>query len=381
MVKNPNSKIHILFCSRLVIEKGVDILIEVIKCSLNDWELSENIIWHIASDWDFLEEIIDLSSWKKTSINYYGKVSQIELASLMREVDFLYMPSRFLETFGLTAIESLACWTPVIGFKKGGLIDFISNECILDEANPVESTLKFLRKTLKKDFLIKPKSVLLYNRDTWKERVESFIPKWSRIFLIHDYKERIWGAEAYVDNLCEYLPKISYKVTRLSYEGETSPMKRRVMFIFSIISFWRGISLSQELELTRPDVIWMHSILRYYWYWWVRAVKWYSDKNSVSVYFSHHDVGFIAPFPQVIYSESQIPESSQLKDFLRGLSWKSRFIAYFKWLYIQSIRSIFPRNMKHVIFSSFLRKHIEHHFPNAWVIIHPHTYDENIFHQ
>lgn len=38
------------------------------------------------------------------------------------------MPSRFLETFGLSALESLSEGVPVIGFQKGGLIPFIPKE-------------------------------------------------------------------------------------------------------------------------------------------------------------------------------------------------------------------------------------------------------------
>ncbi|GAB0175060.1 MAG: hypothetical protein HHAS10_09390 [Candidatus Altimarinota bacterium] len=380
MKKNLDNKIHILFCSRLVKEKGVDILLEVIKKCLSDPLFSEKCIWHITSDGDFVNEIKDLSSQHETEVKYYGKISQNDLASLMRRVDFLYMPSRFLETFGLTALESLACGTGVIGFKKGGLRDFIADDCSLDESNPIESSMNFLKYYLSGNYQSKSIEIQPYAREKWAQGLKKIFPVESNIFILHDYNERIGGAEAYIDNLCDYLPNISYRIVRSSYQGLTSPIKRRVMFIFSIFAFWRGIVVKRKLSLVKPDIIWMHSILRYYGYWGLRSVAKYSQRNNVPVYLSHHDVGFITPFPQFIYSESQIPINASLQEFLRGLKGKRRFIAIFKWLYIRLLRNAFPKNMKHIIFSSFLKDHIMNHFQGASVHILPHTYDENIFH-
>lgn len=39
--------------------------------------------------------------------------------------DFVLMPSRFLETFGLSALDFAQFGVPTIGYKKGGLKPFI----------------------------------------------------------------------------------------------------------------------------------------------------------------------------------------------------------------------------------------------------------------
>lgn len=49
------------------------------------------------------------------------------------------MPSRFLEMFGLTALEALALGTPVCAPAKGGLRLFVTPELTLDESRPVDS--------------------------------------------------------------------------------------------------------------------------------------------------------------------------------------------------------------------------------------------------
>ena len=42
----------------------------------------------------------------------------------------------------------------------------------------------------------------------------------------------------------------------------------------------------------------------------------YARDSRVKVYLSHHDVGLIAPFPQDITEESQIPHDASLSSFL-----------------------------------------------------------------
>jgi glycosyltransferase involved in cell wall biosynthesis len=91
-----NSSITVLFASRLVHEKGVDILIRAIEKSIDCPYL---IIWHIASDGLFESEIRTLARRYSERVIYHGKVSREKLANLYRNTDFLFMPSRFLETF------------------------------------------------------------------------------------------------------------------------------------------------------------------------------------------------------------------------------------------------------------------------------------------
>ena len=86
--------------------------------TLSDQRFVERIIWHIASEGVYTEEITSLTERYPERVFYHGRLGQTELADLYRHSDLLFMPSRFLETFGLTALESLACGTPVCGFAK-----------------------------------------------------------------------------------------------------------------------------------------------------------------------------------------------------------------------------------------------------------------------
>ena len=54
-------------------------------------------------------------------------MAQEKVAELYSISDITVVPSR-VEPFGLVALESLACGTPVIASKAGGLQDFINQE-------------------------------------------------------------------------------------------------------------------------------------------------------------------------------------------------------------------------------------------------------------
>lgn len=103
-------------------------------------------------------------------MKYYGKVKPQKLRELYQEADFLLMPSRFLETFGLTALESLACGTPVIGWKKGGLAVFIPDELSINPRALVESLLELVEKYLSQDI---PKAIDIsrYDQKIWIEKL------------------------------------------------------------------------------------------------------------------------------------------------------------------------------------------------------------------
>jgi len=43
----------------------------------------------------------------------------------LSNIDYCLMPSEFLETFGLSALNALAWGIPVIGYRKGGMEKFV----------------------------------------------------------------------------------------------------------------------------------------------------------------------------------------------------------------------------------------------------------------
>ena len=105
------------------------------------------------------------------------------------------MPSRFLETFGLAALESLASGSPVIGFRKGGLSSFIPSELALDRSDPTPSLFRILEKDA-----LPLEDVSGFSFSQWQKTLLNIFHS-SDIMLIHDYHEKIGGAEYYVDHV------------------------------------------------------------------------------------------------------------------------------------------------------------------------------------
>lgn len=372
-------KIKILFASRLVLEKWVDIMIGAIEKSMQNEQLGSYLDWHICSDGLYEEAIRELAMRYPENVHYYGKVPATRLRELYREADFLLMPSRFLETFGLTALESLACGTPIIGWKKGWLDVFIPDELAINPLEPVDSLLEILGKYIHQD-IPDPIDISGYDQHLWIDRVSQIFGWKEQILLVHDYDDLIGGAEYYIETVKTSFSSLGKSVLFFGYHGKTTPWKRRIMFIVSLFAFWRWIRLRKILEQNQPDAIWMHSVLRYVGIWWVREVARYTRGRNVSVFLSHHDVGLIAPFPQYITEENQIPNNASLLAFIpRELSLVRMIVSIFKWWYVTLLKSVLPDNTKHIIFSSFLEKNIRAHFPNQEILLLPHSFDKEVF--
>jgi glycosyltransferase involved in cell wall biosynthesis len=68
---------------------------------------------------------------------WLGHVGDLELAGLMAEADAFCLPSLF-ESFGLTALEAMACGAPVVVSNRGALPEVVGDAAILSEPTPDE---------------------------------------------------------------------------------------------------------------------------------------------------------------------------------------------------------------------------------------------------
>lgn len=116
-VQEKNDEIKLLYIWRLSYEKGViDMLHSVIYC-VNNWlNISCKIIW----DWPLFEEmqkIIATKKWTLNKIELLWSKQNIELREFYQQADYFLFPST-KESFGITAVESILCWTPVLWNKS-----------------------------------------------------------------------------------------------------------------------------------------------------------------------------------------------------------------------------------------------------------------------
>jgi D-inositol-3-phosphate glycosyltransferase len=116
----------ILFVGRIVPLKGVDKLLMALPYLKNGLRLR---ILVVGGDEYCHGEMIRLKSLAKSlqihdSVSFLGLVKHEELPYFYSAADLCVLPS-YYESFGLVALESLACGTPVVGTNVGGLEDVI----------------------------------------------------------------------------------------------------------------------------------------------------------------------------------------------------------------------------------------------------------------
>lgn len=107
---------YFLVVSRLVPHKNIDIVINAFK------KLPYQL--KIVGTGRHLTYLKELSN-NQSNIEFLGSVSTKTLINLYQNAQALICPQ--LEDFGLTAIESQACGTPVIGLGRGGNTETIVN--------------------------------------------------------------------------------------------------------------------------------------------------------------------------------------------------------------------------------------------------------------
>jgi glycosyltransferase involved in cell wall biosynthesis len=72
-------------------------------------------------------DLTDYAQSRGVSLRFIGELKEEEMAKLYSSVKCTLAPY-VMEPFGLTVLESMACGTPVIGFKEGGLRETIIHE-------------------------------------------------------------------------------------------------------------------------------------------------------------------------------------------------------------------------------------------------------------
>ncbi len=112
--------------NRIAWFKGIDVFCQLMqRCNTRGDVVGEDAF---VDDQDYVNAIKNICSSSKY-LTYYGSVSQkdkVRLLQRAKAVVALPMLDRgFLEIFGLYVTEAMACGTPVIGLKNGGLIDQI----------------------------------------------------------------------------------------------------------------------------------------------------------------------------------------------------------------------------------------------------------------
>lgn len=114
-------KFTILFVGRLIETKGIKLLLQLLP------NLNKKIQLVVIGTGPMGREI---KRAEKHFLNfkYLGGIENNNLPDFYSAADLVVVPSLVDEGFGFVAMEALACGTPVLASKKGGLLDAVSTK-------------------------------------------------------------------------------------------------------------------------------------------------------------------------------------------------------------------------------------------------------------
>jgi glycosyltransferase involved in cell wall biosynthesis len=113
------------FIGRVALEKGIVDAIEIARIAERPLRIAAKIA-PTGAEHEYYEEVfVPALEAAGSSVEFLGEVSGAERDELLAESYAALMPGSWPEPFGLAAIEALACGTPVLARRVGGLTEII----------------------------------------------------------------------------------------------------------------------------------------------------------------------------------------------------------------------------------------------------------------
>ncbi|MBF0198865.1 MAG: glycosyltransferase family 4 protein [Planctomycetes bacterium] len=140
----------ILFCGRLVYQKGPDILVDAIPMVLHHFP---NAKFLFAGDGGMRDEV----EWKAGELGiqhatrFLGNKNHYELMDLFKACDVVCVPSRN-EPFGIVILEAWSAGKPVVTSRNGGPGEFVAHEHNGLQIDPTPESIAWGLGTIFSDF-------------------------------------------------------------------------------------------------------------------------------------------------------------------------------------------------------------------------------------
>jgi glycosyltransferase involved in cell wall biosynthesis len=113
------------FVGRVAVEKGIVEAIDIARIAERPLRIAAKIA-PTGAEHEYYEEVfVPALAAAGSSVEFLGEVSGAERDELLADSYAALMPGSWPEPFGLAAIEALACGTPVLARRVGGLPEII----------------------------------------------------------------------------------------------------------------------------------------------------------------------------------------------------------------------------------------------------------------
>ena len=144
-LKFSDNKINVIFIARLTEQKGIDILINIIKNLSNINNFKDKFVINIFGSGDLENEIIKLSK-KYSFIKYFGHIENKYVPNILSKND-LFISTAKWETLPFNILEAQSLGLPTIAFNIPGPSDIIVNNetgyLVNDEKEFLERIINF----------------------------------------------------------------------------------------------------------------------------------------------------------------------------------------------------------------------------------------------
>ncbi len=364
---------QLLYVGRLDPEKWIQSLLFAIE-KMIEQKIQFHI--HIYGKGKYTNTINEISSQYPLHITSHGRKNKKEIIWQRKKCDFFIMPSTFLETFWLTACESLLCWVPVIGNKKWWLIPFIDKELDIQQSkgkHDGERLYNLLRSLVsenksKKDYqqlILRTKET--YNKNEWIKRIKGIVPLSQKILMISDFiNYNGGGIETHIHDATALL-KHHHQTIIYGHDAphwKWSTLIKLIGMVGSLFNIKDSIYINKITKKERIWLIWWHSISRVIWWLPVR-----NSNQTMNQIITHHELGLFHPFPSKTTREDQIPHARSLSSFVQAGLTNNIF---------KKIAIVGKYIMIRLIHKQLQRKVKIHIVPSAWMIPmvkawHPHS--------
>ncbi len=354
-----SAKLQFLYFGRLDDEKGFGAIAQMLQYFLRQQKKLPFVITIFGAG--KYEQVIKRLSHKDKNIHYFGFQPLKIIKQHAKQSDYILMPSLFLETFGLSALNALSRGMPVIGYKKWWLEPFVLPDYNIGQFSwsPEWQLRSMIEKILSGDVdYVKNKKLVLTiaERYSFDERFILFQkifggPK--KILLVTDFVQKLWGIETYVHDIAEELRLYGYTIRILGSEWWQTRWSRLWSMLLSLCNISFAVRLRSMICRFKPDAIWYHSVLRYVG-WLPLAASGRLAKSYVML----HDLWYIHPYPHRVYEQSDIPSSIGLFAFVRSASSHNPLVwivVATKWLMVRLLRKQFARMKAVLVPSAFMQ--------------------------
>ena len=355
----------LLFYWRLEREKWFDQLVLAIE-ELNKKKVDFEIF--IFWKWSLESELLKVHD---KNIHFFWWKPLDEIKKYLPNIDYCLMPSEFLETFWLSALNALSWWVPVIWYKKWWLEPFIFQECNLFLAKwntTSERIVSIVEKLAQKTNpeRIKDKETLEwkikkllpeYTEDTWHKRFLQLASikdeDKKKILIVSDFINKAWWIETYIHDVKDLLESHWHEVIlRWSTLPSWSKWKRkkRLWLLLFPFNFWSSCNLKNILEEEKPDIIRFNSLLRWLWPNVVKtAWKWKKlNKSDCKLWMMYHDFWYFYPFPSQLYHIEDCKTPLSMKNFVSAYKWNNpikKLAVWFKYIRLQPLKKVLKKEI------------------------------------